>query len=541
MTIKNKVVKILLLLLLLICFGCEEKPPYKISKYPEIEQDIYFEGNYPPVVQVTYEEDGQTYQVDAIQGQVMVMFEETVSYESAFEILKNNHAKIVAQLPKVHYYLVEVPVGKEREFISCMRKTPEVDFVYPNAIEAACSVVPCVIDNFQKKEKEDSHGNMVAAMMENGNGFFKTQKYDVSLGDRSVNTDKVFDYLDEILGNLESKDGAVINLSYSPGLIKFWSIIVPWQNRVLWNDRFVTDENKLSYKRKYINGLKNLVKFTKQYDAKDFVIVKSSGNEGMKELEIIVEQLRSELSPKEQNVFDRHFILVSAKDNNKEGDYPNDVSSGHYDKMVTKVDISDMTAKDLDWQGTSFSSPRAAGFIANAAEKYDKKVVDVLSYARLATKTHPEHLLTEKGLIEQIVKGNHPQYEEDMDNSSSESADSGNKPSCGMGWYDYSATIPYSEELFKSNRYGSFSLPNGDVIKYQYLYECDFLPEYYMKFTMGNGGNITTKYSIAMVKTMQDDKGYVGTDKNGYIDMRISYLGFDPNSGNKMIVLIRKK
>lgn len=420
MKLMNRIIRTLLVLSFLICISCNQKSPYRIPKYPEIEQDIYFEGDYPPVVQVTYEEDGQTYLVDAVQGQVVVMFEETISHESAFEILKNNHAKIVVQLPKVHYYLVEVPVGKEGEFICCMRKIPEVDFVYPNAIEAACSVVPCVIDNFQKKEQEDSHGNMVAAMMENSDGFLKTQKFDVALVDNMVNTDKVFVYLDLILRNLESDDGVVINLSFTPSLIKFWSIIKPWQHRVLWNDRFVTDDNRLSYKRKYINGLKNLIKFTKQYDAKDFVIVKSSGNEGMKELEIIVEQLRSELSPKERNVFDRHFILVSAKDNNKEGDYPNDVSLGHYDKMITKVDISDMTAQNLDWQGTSFSSPRAAGFIVNAAEKYDKKVVDVLAYARLATMYHSEHLLTMEGLSELIVKKNPFEGHEDewYDNTS---------------------------------------------------------------------------------------------------------------------------
>lgn len=85
------------------------------------------------------------------------------------------------------------------------------------------------------------------------------------------------------------------------------------------------------------------------------------------------------------------------------------------------------------------------------------------------------------------------------------------------------------------------NLPNGDVINYQYVYECDFLPEYYMKFTLGNGGDITSKYSIVLVETLQAEKGYVGTDENGYIDMRISYMGFDPKSSSKMIVLIKRK
>lgn len=52
---------------------------------------------------------------------------------------------------------------------------------------------------------------------------------------------------------------------------------------------------------------------------------------------------------------------------------------------------------------------------------------------------------------------------------------------------------------------------------------------------------MTSKYSVALVKTIRDEKGYVGTDKEGCIDMRISYMGFDSNSNDKMILLIRKK
>lgn len=110
-----------------------------------------------------------------------------------------------------------------------------------------------------------------------------------------------------------------------------------------------------------------------------------------------------------------------------------------------------------------------------------------------------------------------------------------------MGSYDYSATISYSENLFKNKSIGRINLPNGDVINYQYVYECDFLPEYYMRYTLGNGADITSKYSVALVKALEATQGYVGTDEDGYIDMRISYMGFDPNSNNEMILLIRKK
>lgn len=115
------------------------------------------------------------------------------------------------------------------------------------------------------------------------------------------------------------------------------------------------------------------------------------------------------------------------------------------------------------------------------------------------------------------------------------------KVSSGMGEYDYAYTISYSEKFFKSKSKGKINLPNGDVLLYQFIYECDFLPEYYMKFTLGNGKNITSQYTIVLVKSLDDVEGYVGTDEERYIDMRISYLGFDPESSNEMILLIRRK
>lgn len=374
----NKVVKTLLFLLLLICFGCEEKPPYKIPKYPEIEQDIYFEGDYPPVVEVTYEENGHSYQVDAVQGQVMVVFEETVSHESALKILKNNQAKIVAQLPKIHYYLVEVPMGKEGEFIFCMRKLPEVDYVYPNAIEEICSVDSYVLDNFN-----GNHGQKVVDMMKGCYPLMNVKSYNIGTEDgRGIFSNRKEEVTESILYSMGNDESVVINMSFGP---KFTSL-----------ESYIND---------YINEIIQLVKIAKRFDNKDFVVVKSSGNDGVKNLEYVVKLLKSKLSSEEQDILDRHFLLVSAKDDNKQRDYPNDVTSGYYEKMVTKVDISDMTEQDFHWQGTSFSSPRVAGFVITAADAHNLKVTEVLKYARTATEKASDHILTSE-LLEKVIEDN---------------------------------------------------------------------------------------------------------------------------------------
>lgn len=378
MTIKNKVVRTLLLLLLLVCIGCEEKPPYKIPKYPEIEQDIYFEGDYPQVVQVAYEEDGYVYHVNAVQGQVMVMFEEKVSHNEAVDIIKENHGKVVAQMPNIQYYLVEVPIGKEGEFVSSMNSIAEIDFVYPNTIEEICSVDSYVLDNFN-----GNHGRKVVDMMKGCFPLMDVKAYNIGTKDgRGIYSNKVEETMKWILNNIENDESVVINMSFGP---KFTSLE--------------------SYRKAYVDEMIKFVRIAKRFDDKDFVVVKSSGNEGVKNLEIDIKRLMNKLSPEEQDVLERHFLLVSAKDDNRQRDYPNDISSGYYNKLVTKVDISDMTSQDPHWQGTSFSSPRVAGYITSISNAHNLKATEVLQYARKATEEAPNHILTSE-LLEKVIEDN---------------------------------------------------------------------------------------------------------------------------------------
>lgn len=355
-------------------------------------REILYKGPEPPTSIVTLVEDGVSYDVDAAEGQVVVLFNETVSYNEVLEILKKNNAKIIAQMPDVQYYLVEVSSGSEGELFSSLRNIPEVDYVYPKTIDVLCSATPYIFDNFSHSD----HGSRVVTML--GNCFSSYKKIDLGIDERSVSN--YAQPLVDGLKKLTDKESAVINMSFGPPLIRLGAIW-PNQKRPLWNERLVTEGNQLAYKRRYVNQMKEMIKLVDTYDDKDFVIVKSAGNEGMKELEVILDELKNDLSPKEFAVFERHFVIVSAKDDNKEADYPNDVKN--YNKMVTKVDISDMTAKDLHWQGTSFSSPRTAGFITSVANSYDMKVTEVLKYVREATEKAPEHILTQE-LLEKAIE-----------------------------------------------------------------------------------------------------------------------------------------
>ena len=352
------------------------------------QDDVIYCHSEAPIATVTLTEEGGSYEVEAVGGQVMLFFKDYVPHKDAVRTIEKYQAKIIAQIPYLKYYLVEVPVGKEGRFVSLVRNVSDVDFVYPNMVGDFCAATPFVVDNFN-----GNHGEKVAAMVTGCDPLMNIKTYNVGIqGDkRHIDTNKAIESVEQTLKKLNKDNSAVFNMSFGPDLGKKYA---------LWNDSSVTDDIKNSYTRRYINELKTWITYSAKFGNKDFVIVKSAGNRGMKELETILNGLRNELSPQEKEIFERHFIIVSAKDDNKERNYPNDVTSFH--KMVTKVDISDMTAQDLHWQGTSFSSPRVAGYIAIVANIYNMKVVDILNYVRKATEKANDNILTYELLEKQI-------------------------------------------------------------------------------------------------------------------------------------------
>lgn len=568
-------------------------------------REILYNGPEPPVCTVTLEENGVSYDVDAAEGQLIVIFKDDVSHRKAVKLLKKSQAKIVAQMPDVHYYMVEVPAGKESELFSCLRNLPEIDYVYPKTVNVLCSAIPYIFDNFSYSD----HGIRVATMLGDTSNY---KKKDIGSGERTV-----ADYSQPLLTNLKNlneEESAVINMSFGPALIRL-AALWPWQKRPMWNEPLVTKGNQTAYKRRYVNQLKGLIKIVEAFDNKDFVIVKAAGNEGMKELEVILEELKNELSPNEYAVLERHFIIVSAKDDNKEGDYPNDVSL--YNRMVTKVDISDMTAQDLHWQGTSFSSPRVAGFITSVANSKNMKVTDVLKYVRKATKQAPDHILTQE-LLEKVIeeeknkedtddgykKNGCLKYRLEKDNSTDmerlELRNTCDEDIRVIGYFlnkiaphggdntldfeivvrnkgteyvvgfmenectitkvekvrgasrpvpenskwksDYYKTIAYNKSLFDSKSKGSFQLSNGDIICYRFDVDMDFIPTYSIIFYM-NGVDIRKKYKVGAVESLDSESGFIGSDDDSrmQINVTISMMGFMEMANNQIMIIIKNK
>lgn len=388
--------KILLIVLcaLAVLISCTPNGGKSDKTKGDKHKSFRYTGPMPPVRTAALSRNGLQYELEAFEGQAVVLFDKSMSHSDAVKILERFKAEIIAQMPAEHYYMVKVDAGSESVFVNSMSAINGVDFVYPNAVRHLRMAKAYVIDDFI-----DSHGKMVTSMFQGCNPLLEVETYNIlDEGSRNIPMNAGEEELLTILGNLGGKESAVINISYGFALkYDFYYDLSNYEKR--------------KYNQLYIDDIEQWVKLVKQYDSKDFVITYASGNDGMHSMENIIDEARNRLTPEEYSVFERHFIIVSAKDDNRETEYPNDVSYGRYNSMMTKVDISDMTDQDLDWQGTSFSSPRAAGYIVSVANKKNAKVTDVLKSVRDATRQHPSHLLTEEMLESFVANDDSQSYD----------------------------------------------------------------------------------------------------------------------------------
>jgi len=429
-----------------------------------------------PPCHVQLEKNGKSYEVCAVQGQVWLLFKPSVSPQQAELILAQNNARILDKQPEVGYYIVEIKVGTESAFVAAMRHRPEVYYVYPNALYEPLSLtVPCVIDFFYKSD----HGRMVAEMMANESKLKieKSNQHDISVKIfedwKLTSDDKKRLAFNRIL-NLNDYTNpnnlsVVINMSLGPN------------TSADWDDAKLSNEEKQAYIEACIDEMVGQVKYLYSYYnpngptryncVNDFVITKAAGNAGMKNKEIIFEGIYNELTSEEWDFFKKHYIFVSAKDNYRDSDYPDDVYNGYgYHELLSKVDISDKTnQRKINWHGTSFAAPRLAGYIVRAANEYDLQAIEVLPYVRRATRKAFEQVIDYEMLAAEISG-----YEKHADNKETTTKLlETTRSSIGI---TYVYEIPSDPSWFNSGKTFSIQLPNGwCTVKYQYLYDDNYV------------------------------------------------------------------
>lgn len=630
---------------------------------------IWYDGPTPLVVTVFLERNGVKYGVDAFEGQAIVYFFENVSHKKAVSILRKHKAKILSQVPGMHYYHIQVEAGTESAFVKQMKELPDVDYVHPVAVLFPNNAIPYVIDNFKS-----DHGKMVTEMMKFCLPLMNVKTFDIGVKEDYINSWALGKNLDKIFGYQAYVDNTGFVTNYSFGIS-----LCSKQSRLLYNDDVVTDSMRNAYFNNYIDLIVERVKdikhrilygkYIQKNNDPDFVITMSAGNEGMKEMEKIYSAVREELSDNEYDIFCKHLIIVTAKDDNKEGDYPNDVSNGNYHHMQTKVDISDMTAQNLHWQGTSFAAPRAAGIITAVANEYNIKVCEVLHYVREVTRQHPQHLLTYEDLAARVAELNgyvdlglpsgtlwkseneegfynnidavakfgvnlptKEQYEElnnyckyyrtrnslrftsrsngktivlpiagmydcqgtfyddgmeggywtsssDDDfwrycalirnnelqvdeegsccrysvrlakkgvresQSPNQSANINKPPVNNKNFpFDYYGKMPYSPSMFDTKSRGTVTLSNGDILHYKFVVESALVLEWYIEFSI-DGCDISKKYDLALLKSLDASEGYVG-DTDLFVDglkVTLCLINYVDIGTNSLYVIVREK
>ena len=70
------------------------------------EEIIEYQGEYPAPENIEYVEDGVTYEIEAIPGQVVISTE--VDYNTVVNAVNSNGGSIIEQYPPFGHYLVEV-------------------------------------------------------------------------------------------------------------------------------------------------------------------------------------------------------------------------------------------------------------------------------------------------------------------------------------------------------------------------------------------------------------------------------------------------
>ena len=371
------------------------------------QRDIIFEGEYPPVKTITITENGEEYAIGAFAGQLEVIFAENVPINSARSQIKSLGGKIIAQIPDMHYFLVEVAEGSEAYFLQQVKNISKVSYAFLHTPLFPCHANIAVIDNFSYiNEDGNIHGDNVAEAARIGCDNCATWQYDAgSKTDGRLYSDTIAKHLDEILKKLD--EPLVINMSFGKSL----------DNDKKWNEKTTTETERNSYIKNYKEDIISLIEKLKPYHdkGKDFVITKSSGNEGCDvfDEEILNSLYKSfESEPWRKEIFDQHIVLVGSIDNTinarkengkavvvnlneTEKDAPVWVKTYgkygnrpvNYNPMYTAYDISHLSYKNgKSVDGTSFSSPEVAGQIARLIDEYEITAVGALEIVKIVTK-----------------------------------------------------------------------------------------------------------------------------------------------------------
>lgn len=354
------------------------------------QRDISFQGEYPPVEQITINNNGMEYEIEAFLGQVIVFFKENVSVKESRRQIKEIGGEVVAQMPNVYYYLVQVPKGTEWDFVLKAQQLIQVDRAFLHTtIDLEADVH--IVDDFTDDDGFN-HGDEVSKTAQRccSNCNF-AKPHDIYSGQNNSGNG-TNEKLKEVL-DIATDKPLLVNISLGKYITKYENgrQLIGTDGKpikVKWKD--ATDDDKKIWISNYQDFLRDRIDIVKYYTNKDFIITKSAGNNGSPILdsEIInplIEEYTRKGDQKALDVLNNHFLFVSAFNGRTEtvesySDRPN-----HYHSLVTATDIS-----HLEYPGTSFAAPNALCNIGRIIEDYGLTGKEALQAVKDVTRANAQ-------------------------------------------------------------------------------------------------------------------------------------------------------
>lgn len=253
---------------------------------------IEYDGEYPAPQNIEYVEDGVTYEIEAIPGQVVIISDK--DNNTIVNAVNANGGKIIEQNPQFGYYLIEVVSGRENDFITAMNDL-SITAEY-NIVQYKKEKDYYVFDDYADLDG-DQHGKHISEIL-------STCQTNSTI--KEVNVFNVYDgsttlsiILSSLGKHLASLDRAFVNLSLGYG-----------NNDDDWMTMSANERKSFmkGWKRLMMRELDFILELKKKNPKFDVVFALAAGNERCP-LTSIINSLKSD--PNYKTVLEENVIIVS--------------------------------------------------------------------------------------------------------------------------------------------------------------------------------------------------------------------------------------
>lgn len=405
------------------------------------------------------------YRTDDINTQVLVSFSSDVSFSNANSWLKKHKARVLDSDAAYSYFLVctEDEIAA-RKLVNQLEKSGMTDCVIRNQVLVPHSVKLSVLDIYGEPMSETekiSHGEMVAYTMTEGTNMSADQ-HQIKINGQ-ISSAEMSNHFMDVCRQMSEKDLNIVN--FSLGISKYKDK----EHKILKErDEFIAD---------YADDLRWYVNLANKCGEKNFVITKSMGNESEHKIDDAFRLAMEKMDDNQRQVLKDHLIIVAAKDTRKglNGRYSNEISKKIDGVNTIMVDLSNLP---IAQRGTSAAAPLVANWIAKSGLEDAKDVMKLINKS-----TQNGELVSEKLFAETAQKVRKDQNKEENKDKpivvptkrlTTQRPVLIQEEKSSLGPI-YTYTISCDSREFNSGKIYSILLPNGYTMKYQYLYDDNYV------------------------------------------------------------------